>query len=299
MRKLLISILVLASCSYVSAQELNAKVSINSAKIANTKKEVFDALKEKTQEFLNTHKWTTQTYQEKERIECSFGITVNEWDEDTHNFKASLLLTASRPVYGSAYNTTVYSVTDSKFDFEFETSSQLEYNPENLDNQLVALLAYYAYVIIGMDMDSFADMGGTDVLQIAEDLVIKAQNLGFAGWSAYDDSKNRYARLYDYMDPSMDSMRHLNYKYHRKGLDQMSEDVEGGRKAMMEAMRHLDEARQGKTMSNVPLLFTEYKRDEILNIFQKQGTAVERNYLYEVLFRIDPSHSTQWEKLKL
>lgn len=281
-----------------AAQELKAKVMVNTAQVSNTKKEVFDALREKVEAFLNDHKWTDQTYRENEKIDCNFNITVSSWDEGESMIKSTLLLTCSRPVYNSSYTTTVYSTRDADFQFTFQTTDQLEWNPEYVDNNLTAMLAYYAYVIIGYDMDSMSPLGGTPYLQTAENIVNNAQNLGFPGWSSFNDSKNRFGLLNDYLDGSMEDYRQLVYKYHREGLDQMADNPDNGRKAIAEALNLLESAKNARTMSQLPTLFTEYKRDELVNIFSGHGTNEEKEAAYDILFGINTSLSEYWEKLK-
>jgi hypothetical protein len=281
-----------------AAQELKAKVMVNTAQVSNTKKEVFDALREKVEAFLNDHKWTDQTYRENEKIDCNFNITVSSWDEGESMIKSTLLLTCSRPVYNSSYTTTVYSTRDADFQFTFQTTDQLEWNPEYVDNNLTAMLAYYAYVIIGYDMDSMSPLGGTPYLQTAENIVNNAQNLGFPGWSSFNDSKNRFGLLNDYLDGSMEDYRQLVYKYHREGLDQMADNPDNGRKAIAEALNLLESAKNARTMSQLPTLFTEYKRDELVNIFSGHGTNEEKEAAYNILFGINTSLSEYWEKLK-
>jgi len=281
-----------------AAQELKAKVMVNTAQVSNTKKEVFDALREKVEAFLNDHKWTDQTYRENEKIDCNFNITVSSWDEGESMIKSTLLLTCSRPVYNSSYTTTVYSTRDADFQFTFQTTDQLEWNPEYVDNNLTAMLAYYAYVIIGYDMDSMSPLGGTPYLQTAENIVNNAQNLGFPGWSSFNDSKNRFGLLNDYLDGSMEDYRQLVYKYHREGLDQMADNPDNGRKAIAEALNLLESAKNARTMSQLPTLFTEYKRDELVNIFSGHGTNEEKEAAYNILFGINTALSEYWEKLK-
>ena len=280
------------------AQELKAKVVVNTAQLSNTKTEVFEALREKTEAFINEHQWTNLQFRENERIECNFNITVNSWDESESMIKSTLIMTASRPVFNSAYNTTLYSVRDDDFQFRFQTTDQLEWNPDNVDNNLTALLAYYAYMIIGYDMDAMAPLGGTPYLQTAENIVNNAQSLGFPGWSAFNDNKNRFGLLNDYLDGSMEDYRQMVYKYHREGLDQMADDADKGRAAISEALELLDASKSARTMSQLPVLFTEYKRDELVNIFSGHGTSEEKQQAYDILFGINTSLSEYWDKLK-
>lgn len=279
-------------------QELNARVNINRSQVSNTKGEVFDALQKTMADFLNNHKWTELTFRDNEKIQCTFNLTVSTYSDTDNSFVCSLLLSSTRPVYDSSYTTTGYSVKDPQFTFTFKEHDQLEFNINNIDNNLVALLAYYAYVIIGMDMDTMAPKGGTPYLQTAEQIVQAGQALDFPGWKAFDDSKNRFGLLNDYMDGAMESMRQFEYVYHRKGLDRMATAPDSARAAIAEGLELLREAHQAKTMSQVPQLFTEYKREELLNIFADKGTKEEREKAYEILFAIDASQNESWKKLK-
>ena len=292
----ILAFMALPSCAM--SQELNAKVVINTVQIGNTNTEACETFREKVQEFLNTKQWTAVKYNEVERIDCTFNITINKYSAQDGAFECTLLLNSSRPVWGSSYTSSLYNTRDQHFNFKFDPADQLEYNPDNLDNQLMALLAYYAHVLIGMDMDTFAPLGGTPVLQTAEDIVSKAENLGYSGWSAFNESNNRFALLNDYMDGSMEAMRQLNYVYHRQGLDQLCDSTEKAHTAMVESMELLDQARQARTMSNVPQLFTEYKKEELVNIFSKHENQQERLRVYDILFAINPSQNPSWEKIK-
>lgn len=292
----ILAFMALPSCAM--SQELNAKVVINTAQIGNTNTEACETFREKVQEFLNTKQWTAVKYNEVERIDCTFNITINKYSAQDGAFECTLLLNSSRPVWGSSYTSSLYNTRDQHFNFKFDQADQLEYNPDNLDNQLMALLAYYAHVLIGMDMDTFAPLGGTPVLQTAEDIVSKAENLGYSGWSAFNESNNRFALLNDYMDGSMEAMRQLNYVYHRQGLDQLCDSTEKAHTALVESMELLDQARQARTMSNVPQLFTEYKKEELVNIFSKHENQQERLRVYDILFAINPSQNPSWEKIK-
>ena len=293
---LCITIFNLHQSSY--AQELDARVTINHSQIENTRTEVFDALQTKLTEFLNNKKWTEIPFRENEKIQCNFNITVNTYNQEENSFECSLLMNCSRPVYGSSYNTISYAVNDADFTFVFTEFDQLEYQDNQIDNNLIALLAYYAYMIIGMDLDTMAPMGGTDYFHMAEDVATAGENLGFPGWKAFGDSGNRFGLLNDYMDGAKEGMREFNYIYHRKGLDRMSEAPDSARAAIVDALDLLQEANRAKSMTKVAQLFTEYKRDELVNIFTKKATKEEKEKAYEVLFSIDASQSNTWEKIK-
>ena len=283
---------------FAFSQELDARVTINHSQIQGTRTEVFDVLQTKLSDFLNNHKWTEIPFRDNEKIQCNFNITVNAYKQEENRFECSLLMNSSRPVYGSNYKTIAYAVNDANFTFEFTEFDQLEYQENQIDNNLVALLAYYAYMIIGMDLDTMAPMGGTDCFHIAEDIVTAGESMGFPGWKAFGDSGNRFALLNDYMDGSMEVMRQFNYLYHRQGLDRMAEAPDSARASIAENLEMLHEANKAKNMTKVAQLFTEYKREELVNIFAKKGTKEEKEKAYEILFAIDASQSNTWERIK-
>lgn len=284
--------------SMVNAQELEARVTINHSQVETTRTEVFDALQTKLTDFLNNHKWTEIPFRENEKIQCNFNITVNTYKQDENVLECTLLMNSIRPVYGSTYNTVAYSVNDKEFTFEFNEFDQLEYQENQVDNNLVALLAYYAYMIIGMDLDTMAPMGGTDCFHVAQDIAIAGESMGFPGWKTFGDSGNRYGLLNDYMDGALECMREFNYIYHRKGLDRMAEVPDSARATITDALELLHEANTAKNLTRVAQLFTEYKRDELVNIYEKKGTREEKDKAYEILFAIDASQQNTWEKIK-
>lgn len=299
MRRILYILSVcLFSIQVLHAQELQAKVSINRQQVSNTKGEVFEALQQKVEQLLNETKWTSLEVRENERIQVNFAITVNAYSDQTNVFQCSLLFSTQRPVWGSTYTSVGYAVKDADFNFTFQEADQLTFRPEQIDNNLIALLAYYAYMAIGIDMDTMALMGGTTYLQQAEDVVLAGQTMDYPGWKAFDDSGNRFALLNDYLDGRLEPLREFQYVYHRKGLDRMTEAPDTARAAIVEGLDLLLAAHKAKNMSKVAQLFTEYKRDELLGIFSNKAPKEERQKAYDVLFVIDPSKSEEWEKLK-
>jgi hypothetical protein len=291
-----ISFLLLTTTS--KAQELNAKIVINRSQISNTTEAVFEALNNSLTAFMNEREWTEMEYEEVERINCTFNITLKTYSETDNSFTGSLQVQSTRPVYNSNYNSTVFQFQDENFNFNFQQFDQLEFRPEQVDNNLTAMLAFYAYLIIGMDMDTMAPLGGTDVLQMAMDVANNSQNLGYAGWKAFDSDRNRFAIINDYLDGSMEPLRQLEYEYHRKGLDRMTENTDTARAQITQAMTLLTKAREQKTMSALPVIFTDIKRDELVSIYSGKGTPEERQKVYDIVFRINASQSNYWEKLK-
>ncbi len=299
-RRLLVLLAVFAfSVGSMQAQELMAKVNINSQQIQGTDKSVFENLQQTLEQFINEQQWTDLQFQQNERISCTFNITVTKYDASANRFTCTALIQANRPVYNSAYTTTVYNNRDKNFDFDFAQFDQLNFNEEYIDNQLVALVGYYAYLIIGMDLDTFAPMGGTDVLVRCMNLVNNAQNLDFAGWKSFEDSRNRFAIINDYLDEAMKPFRQLQYDYYRTGLDEMAQNVERGRTNITTALEtQLKKAHEDKPLSLLPQIWTDYKKDELANIYKGKGTQKEKESVYDVLFNLNASQSNTWNKIK-
>ena len=280
----------------IQAQELEAKVVVNHSKIQGTNTSVFTTLQDAMTEFLNTRKWSNSQYTARERIACSFNLIVNEYSDDGR-FGCSLMVQANRPVYNASYNTTVLNFNDNAVDFNYIEHDKLEFSDDIIDNNLTAVLAYYAYLIIGLDMDTFAPKGGTDILHKAENVVNNAQMIGEDGWKAFGDSKNRHAIINDYMNGGMEPYRQLLYDYHRKGLDEMVQNAERGRSNITTSLALLEKCKQDKPMSVLPQLFTEIKKDELLNIYSK-GTSKEKEEVCRILSLVNPSLTSDWEKMK-
>ena len=300
-RQYLILIIATWLCGFVhraTAQELQVKITINSAQVEGSDKSVFENLQQTLEQWMNDRQWTELQFQKNERINVNFNLTVTKYDKANNRFTCSAMIQANRPVYNSAYTTTLYNNKDGDFNFDFVQFDQLNYNDEVVDNQLTALLAYYAYLIIGLDLDSFAPMGGTEVLQRCMNLANNAQDLGFTGWKAFEDSRNRFAIINDYLDEAMKPFRQLQYDYYRKGLDEMATNAERGRTNISEALENLKQAHQDKPLSLLPQIWTDYKRDELANIYKGKGTQKEKDHVYELLFTINASQSNAWEKIK-
>ena len=286
-------------CPQSHAQELQAKITINHNQIQGTDKSVFDNLQQTLEQFVNDRQWTNLQFQKNERIQCSFNITVTKYDKSSNLFTCKALIQASRPVYNSAYTTTIYNNSDNEFTFEFAEFDQLEFNEETLDNQLVALFAYYAYLIIGINLDTFAPMGGEDVLQRCMTLTNNAQNLNFPGWKSFDNDRNRFAIINDYLDGGMAPFRQLQYDYYRKGLDEMANNAERGRTEITTAIQEdLKKCHEDKPLCRLPQIWTDYKRDELANIYKGKGTQKEKEEVYEILFSINAAQSNAWNKIK-
>ena len=283
----------------ISAQELQAKITINHAQISGTEKGGFDNLQQTLQQFVNNRQWTHLQFQKNERIICNFNITVTKYDRDQNLFTCKALIQANRPVFNSAYTSTLYNNVDDNFTFRFAEYDQLEFNEQQIDNQLTALFAYYAYLIIGIDLDSFAPKGGEDILQRCMNLTNNAQNLDYPGWKAFSDDRNRYAIISDYLDGALEPFRQLQYDYYRKGLDEMANNAERGRTEITAALETgLKKAKENRPLSLLPQIWTDFKKDELANIYRGKGTQKEKESIYELLFSINPSQNKYWDQIK-
>lgn len=295
---ILFACVFLLHASMAEGQELLARVNINSNQVQGTDKAVFENLQQQLEQFVNERQWTALQFQKNERIQCSFNITVTKYSADNHVMECTAMIQANRPVYNSAYTSTLFSIKDNDFTFEFKEFDQLLFNDENVDNQLTALFAYYAYLIIGMDLDSFAPMGGEEILQRCMYLVNNAQNLSYPGWKSFDSDRNRYAIINDYLDGGMQPFRQMQYDYYRKGLDEMANSTERGRTEITTALELLRKAHQDKPLSMLPQIWTDYKKDELASIYNGKGTAKEKETVYDLLFGINASQSSTWDKIK-
>ena len=279
------------------AQELNPTFTINTSKIQGTDKDVFQSLEGAIRELLTHQVWTDYHFTAKERIQCNFNLTVNKYEQENGKMTCELSVQSSRPVYGSTYNTTVFNFGDTEVEFNYTEQDRLEYTPGiTPDNNLTAILAYYSMLIIGLDFDTMSPSGGTDILRQVENIAASAQSLG-SGWRSFDNQANRYAIINDYMSGTMADFRQLQYKYHRQGLDDMSANADRGRATITESLELLKKAKQAKSTSALPTLFTEIKKDELVNIYSA-GINKEKQSVKDLLSQINPSLTNQWDAIK-
>lgn len=285
-------------CTQVRAQELEAKVNVNHQKINQSSTAVFDDLQQQLTEFINTRQWTNMQFRKNERIRCTFNIIVNKYNESDNSFECTLSVQSVRPVYNSAYTTTAFSIQDPSFNFRFQQYDKLEFRPDVIDNELTALIAYYSYLIIGIDNDTMSPLGGTDALTVAQSIVNNAQSFPSKGWKAFDDSKNRYAIINDMLDSGMEPFRRMQYKYYRDGLDIMAENADRGRAAITEAIGLLQKSHENKSLSSLPQVFTDIKADELVNTYKGKGTTAEKEKIVEILSNINASKNSSWRQMK-
>ena len=288
-------LLLMVAPSTLNAQELKANVALNYEKIQGTNTEVFDVLKNSLDELLNNTKWTNYEYEEYERIACNFSFVVESYAEDG-SFECSLMVQSLRPIYGSSYSTPVFKYQDNEIKFKYLAYDRLEFREDNLDNNLTAVVAFYAYLILGLDFDTMGELGGSEYLNKALNIATGAQSLGGSGWQSGTSTRNRFTIIDDYMNSSLISVRQMMYKYHRQGFDLMSQQPDKGREVIAKSLELLQEGYQDRPLSYFPKLFTEYKQDELVNIFSK-GEPKERKKVVEILSGINPSLGSSWDKI--
>jgi hypothetical protein len=299
MKRILLLITSLVYVFGLNAQELNCTVTINSDQVQGSNKEMFNTLKQSIEEFVNTSRWTNMTFQEKERIECSMLLVVKSVQDGIVN--CEFTCQSRRPVYGTSYYTPTMNFKDNNFVFSYQEYDRLDYQQSTFTTNLTALLAYYCYLIIGHDMDSFTKLGGTPYFQICENIVTSAQstsldNTEAAGWKAFESNRNRYALINNLMDEAFKKYRTFYYDYHRHGLDEMTNNVSNARARIAKDIKVLKEAYNARPATYVVNTFLDAKADELVNIFKK-GTSEEKKIVYELLMDIDPTRQSTYDEI--
>lgn len=292
--------LLFAAIHSVQAQELKCNVTINSDQVEGSNKSVFNTLQQSIQEFVNNSQWTNLTFQDKERIECNMLIVVKQVQDNM--YICEFTCQSRRPVYGTTYTTPILNFKDNNFAFTYQEFDRLDFQQHTFTSNLTALIAYYCYLIIGHDMDSFSRLGGTPYFQICEDIVNAAQSASLesteqSGWKAFDSNRNRYALINNLMDEAFKEYRQYFYDYHRYGLDEMINNVANGRARIASGIEILDKANKARPATYVINAFLDAKSDELVNIFQ-EGTEDERTKVYETLVNIDPTRQSTYEQIQ-
>ena len=296
MKKLFLLIIGLILFQVTSAQDLNARVQILSPKLQNPNERVFTVLETSIRDFLNNRRWSVDPLQAQERIDCNFVITVTSWD-GSGSFKAEAQIQSSRPVYGTSYNTTVLNINDKDFDFGYSEGQPMDYTDQNFTTNLTSLLAYYAYVIVGLDYDTFSKNGGTPYFNKAQLVVNNSQNAPNSGWKAFENLRNRFWLSENLLNKTYAPIRESLYEYHREGLDVMSGNQQKGEKAILNILPKLQKIDKQKQGSVLPQLFFTAKADELVKILSN-ASPQERIRAYNFLAEIDPANISKYDALK-
>jgi len=296
MRRILILITLLASTLTLQAQELNATVTIDAVQTGQPNLQVFRTLEEQLTEFLNTTTWTNKEYKNQERIDCNFTLIIQSFESTS--FTGDLQIQSSRPIYGSIYDSPIYNYNDRQFSFDYSEFQPLVFNINNFDSNLVSIIAYHVYTVIGLDADTFKLNGGSEYFAVAKQIVNTAASSNFQGWKATDGTQSRY-RFNDAIISNVYKEYHdALYTYHRHGLDKMDGNQMDGKNNIIQAISSLKNINDRRPNSYLLRTFFDAKSDEIERIFSG-GPRVDINTLVENLNRLAPTRRTNWSNIKL
>jgi hypothetical protein len=277
------------------AQELRCVVQVVAPGIQGTNRAVFETLQTTITEFMNGQRWTDNKFRPEERIDCTFLINISEVI-GSDDFKGTIQVQARRPAYNSSYNTQLLNYLDQSLQFKYLEFDQLVYNPSNIESNLVAVLSYYAYVIIGLDYDTFSSRGGTPYYQKAEQIVNMSQNARESGWRSFESTRNRYWLVENLLNENHLPLRNCYYQYHRRGLDLMAEKPEEGRANIVSALELLQKLYRQRPNSFALSFFFNAKNEELLNVFSN-SPSMEKGRVVSLLSEIDPANSDKYKKL--
>ncbi len=296
MKKLTIFLSLLCIAGLLHAQDLNARVQVLSPKLQTANRRIFQALENAMRDFLNGRKWSADAIKPEEKIEGNFVLNITAWDGGS-NFSGELQVQSSRPVYNSSYNTTLLNINDRDFDFTYTEGQTIDYNDQTFRSNLSSVMAYYAYIILGFDYDSFARYGGTPYFASAQNVVTNAQSSSYKGWKAFDNTLNRYWLSENLSNKTYVPLRSFLYNYHRNGLDVMADNAAKGRRAIAAALPVLTQLDRTRVGAMLPTLFFSAKRDELVSIFSNADPQ-EKQQAANLLLRADPANGNKYQTLQ-
>jgi len=277
------------------SQELNCTVKVNYDQVTNANVQIFKTLERSLTEFVNNTKWTDITVQPNEKIDCSMFLTVNSYD--SNNFSGTLQVQSSRTAYNSTYTSPVFNFNDKDFDFRYIEFENLLYNPNSFDSNLVAVISFYANVIIGLDADTFSNLGGTKYLEAAANISNLAQGSGMKGWVQTEKQQNRYFLINDLLSNTYTPFREGMYEYHFSGIDSMADNTKLGKENIVKAITTVAKIHSVRPNSFLSRVFFDAKADEIVSVFSG-GPSVNVAELVETLNKVSPLNSRKWNNIK-
>ncbi|MEM1405878.1 MAG: DUF4835 family protein [Bacteroidota bacterium] len=293
---ILSSVLLILFWSALNAQEFNCRVTVNADQVQSSERSVFTDMENAFTQFINNREWTNDNFQNFEKIKCNMIITLENTQTSIGNFQANVQIQSARPVYGSDYESILLNFADRDWQFEYVEAQPLQYNDNTFQANLTSILAYYVYIMLGLDYDSFSELGGTLYFQKALDVVNNAQQANRPGWNALGSTRNRYWLSENLTNSQMVELRRGIYKYHRLALDTFSDDPDNSRKLIVEVLREFRKVRNVYPNSILVISFLDAKSDELINIFSEGNLQVRRE-AYDILIAIDPTKSNSYEKI--
>lgn len=278
------------------SQEFQTKIIVNSDKIPGSNKQIFSTLEKSLNELVNQKKWTNQSYTSKEQIEAVITLNIIE-QLNSNEFKANIQIQAARPVFNSTYTTPIFNYKDDQISFRYTEFEPLLYNPTNFQSNLVSVIAYYSYLILGFEADTFGLKAGNEYYIQAQNVVNLAQQSGYLGWNSNDGTRNRYNLVNELLSPTFDVLKNTSYQYHLNGLDTMFADTYNAKEVILNSIVSLDELFNQRPNSILIRVFMDAKSEEIVQIFS-EGPKIETDELKRVLNSIAATNSAKWQKIK-
>ena len=289
--------LCLSSFTLIAQEELNAVVVVNSDRVQSTNKQVFSTLEQSITEFINQTRWTSKKVLPQERINCAFTIIINE--QNGNNFTGSIQVQSARPVYNASYETTLLNINDTSLSFQYNEFEPLIFNPNSFDSNLVSVIVFYVYTIIGIDADSFALNGGENYLKQAQNVMLQAQQSGDAAWQNEVGAQNRFTLIDNLLSAKFNTLRAIYYNYHRLGFDNFTEKEVEAKKAIAQAVIDLEKLFNITVGNYMIRVFLDAKSDEIVNIFSTGKSSGYEAKVKEILERVAPTQNSKWKEIKL
>jgi len=295
MHKIVQLLIVFFVATQLNAQELRCTITVNADKIPSSNKQIFKTLENSLNEFVNQKRWTNFKYEPQERINCNLTLTILEQSGD--DFKGHIQIQSSRPVYNSTYLTPVFNFKDDDFSFNYTEFEPLQFNENTFESNLVSIVSFYVYTILGVDADTFVLNGGTSFFTKAQNIVVQAQQSGYAGWNQNDGSKSRFIMIDNILSPTYNLFRSAMYTYHLKGLDVMHKDKKQAKQKIAESIGFLKTIYDSRPNAFLLRVFMDSKADEIVNIFS-DGPYYDTFKLKEDLLKISPLNAAKWNDIK-
>ncbi len=285
---------VLLTCGIIQAQELNCTVTVNTQKLSNSNQKVFKTLETSLGEFVNQTHWTNKTFKQNEKIDCSMYITISSNNSD--QFVATIQVQSSRLIYNSSYSSPILNFNDKDFSFSYTEFESLNFNPTSFESNLVSVVSFYSYVILGMDADSFVSFSGDSYFEIAQNIANVAQQSGYKGWNQADGNQSRYFLINDLMSPTYSEIRQTVYGYH-SGFDLMNQDLKTSKEKIKDALLNLGKLSSSRPNAFLTRVFFDAKSDEIVSVFSG-GPSISISDLIDSLNKTSPMNSSKWSLIK-
>ncbi|MEO1627922.1 MAG: DUF4835 family protein [Bacteroidota bacterium] len=298
MKRLLLSLCSLLCAISLTAQEINATITVNTPQLRLVDPAIFQDMKNVLENFMNNQKWTSDYFEFEERINCNIQLTITEEVSEV-SFKANMQIQATRPVYGSTYETVILSHNDKDISFEYQPNQPVEYIPNGYSSNISSILSFYVYYVLGLDYDSFAPFGGEELFQTAQEIVNTIPpNVAsrFKGWRSLDNNRNRFWMIENMLNPRVRPFRKALYDYHRQGLDVMHDDVVAGRAIMEQALTQVEKVNKAYPNSMVIQMFVNSKSSEIIEIY-KEGNSSQKSQVRRIMSRIDAANASRYRQI--